>query len=546
MAKDSVNHTDMVIVGAGFAGLYMAYKARELGLDARGFDRASDVGGTWWWNRYPGARCDVESLQYSYSWDKELQQEWDWSERFATQGEILAYANHVADKHDLRRDFTFETGVKAAHWDEAAEVWNITLETGEELTSRFFVLATGCLSAARIPDFPGLEAYKGAVYHTGNWPHEGVDFAGKRVAVIGTGSSGIQVIPEIAKQAEHLTVFQRTPNYSLPARNQPLDGKLTDWWKAHYDELRRHAREETRTGTLYDFAKESALDVDEETREREYRWRWEKGGANFAQAFTDLLTNEAANVTASDFVQARIRDIVHDPETAETLTPKTYPIFTKRVCLDSQYYETYNRPNVSLVDLRKDPIKGLSAEGIETEADAHAFDAIVFATGFDAITGAITSIDIRGRNGLGIKDKWAEGPRAYLGLASAGFPNMFMITGPGSPSVLSNVIVSIEQHVEWISGLIGAMDGAAVAEAQPDAEDAWVAHVNEVASKTLMPRAASWYMGANIPGKPRVFMPYIGVGAYRKICDEIAADGYRGFLFDGVDRTPAQSLDKAG
>ena len=537
----------MVIVGAGFAGLYMMYKARQLGLSARGFDRASNVGGTWWWNRYPGARCDVESLQYSYSWDPELQQEWEWTERFATQSEILAYANHVATRHDLRHDFTFETGVTAAAYDSDARSWDVTLDSGETIKSHYVILATGCLSEARIPEIPGRGNFAGKTYHTGNWPHREVDFTGERVGVIGTGSSGIQVIPEIAKQAARLTVFQRTATFSIPARNQPLDDKLTKWWKAHYDALRHEAREETRTGILYDPATKRALDVDADSREREYRWRWEKGGTNFTQAFTDLLTDEEANATASDFVKARIRDAVHDPDTAEALCPKGYPIFTKRVCLDSQYFETYNRPHVHLVDLRKTPLKRMTADGIETGGAFHTLDAIVFATGFDAITGAITSIDIRGCRGQTIKEKWAEGPRAYLGMASADFPNMFMITGPGSPSVLSNVILSIEQHVEWISEMIGAMEavGAREVEATQEAEDSWVGHVNEVASQTLMPRAASWYMGANIPGKPRVFMPFIGVAAYRKICDDIAADGYRGFRFDGAERLPEAGQDKA-
>ena len=546
MYRKNSDRVDMVVVGAGFAGLYMMYLARKNGLITRGFDRASDVGGTWWWNRYPGARCDVESMQYSFSWDADLQTEWDWSERFASQREILSYVRHVADKHDLRRDFTFDTGVQAAVYDETEKYWRITLDTGEMVQSRFFVLATGCLSAARVPDFPGLSSFSGDTYHTGQWPHESVEFEGKRVAVVGTGSSGIQIIPEIARQAAQLLVFQRTPNFSIPARNKPLDPDVTTWWKSNYAELRRKAREETRTGTLYDFSDKGAMDVDERAREEEYHGRWEKGGANFAQAFTDLLTDEDANKTASDFVKSRIRAAVRDPQTADVLSPKDYPIFTKRVCLDSQYYETFNRPNVTLVDLRKTPLERIEGRGIRTSNDFYECDSIVFATGFDAITGAITAIDIRGRNNRSISTKWAEGPRAYLGLASEGFPNMFMITGPGSPSVLSNVIVSIEQHVEWISALISEMHKRHVDEVEADlsAEDAWVVHVNEVASATLMPRAASWYMGANIPGKPRVFMPYIGVAAYRRKCDRIAADGYSGFRFDGASGLGDRSQDQ--
>lgn len=524
---------DVLIVGAGFSGLYMLHRARSQGLTVQVLEAASDVGGTWWWNRYPGARCDVESMQYSYSWDEDLQQEWDWSERFATQTEILAYLNHVADRHDMRRDIRFETRVKGASYNETGRFWTIEEESGARTTARCLILATGCLSAARIPDLPGRDEFKGEVYHTGDWPHEGVDFSGKRVAVIGTGSSGIQAIPEIAKQAAHLTVFQRTPNFSLPARNQPLDRQYVQGWKNNYPKLRKQAREETGSGTIYDFPTVSAMDIAEEDREAMYRWRWEKGGPNFMHSFNDLVTNEEANKTAADFVRDRIRAMVKNPATADLLCPTEYPIFTKRICVDSHYYETFNRANVKLVSLKKYPLEQIEASGIRTTAGLTEVDAIVYATGFDAITGAITSIDIRGRNGATIPDKWKEGPRAYLGLSCHGFPNLFTITGPGSPSVLSNMVVSIEQHVDFISDLLLAMqkDGIDEVEPEKEAEDDWVAHVNEVASGTLLPKAASWYMGANIPGKPRVFMPYIGVAAYRKKCEEIARNGYRGFTF---------------
>ncbi|MDF2235683.1 NAD(P)/FAD-dependent oxidoreductase [Albimonas sp. CAU 1670] len=524
---------DLLIVGAGFAGLYMLHRARGMGLSARVIEVASDVGGTWWWNRYPGARCDVESMQYSYSWDEDLQQEWTWSERFATQPEILSYIRHVAERHDLKRDITFETRVDAAEWDADAARWRVTLSTGERVGARNLVLATGCLSAARAPDLPGRDSFEGAAYHTGDWPHEGVDFTGKRVAVIGTGSSGIQAIPEIAKQAAHLTVFQRTPNFSVPARNQPLDDNYVHGWKSRYPELRRRAREETRSGTIYDFPERGALEATPEEREREYRWRWEKGGANFMHAFNDLVISEEANATAADFVRDRIREIVKDPQTAEALCPTSYPIFTKRICVDDNYFATYNRPNVTLVNLRETPLEGIEPTGVRTSAGLHEVDAIVYATGFDAITGAITAIDIRGRDGRTIPEKWKEGPRAYLGLMLEGFPNLFAVTGPGSPSVLSNMVVSIEQHVDLISRILeeARARGAATVEADRAAEDAWVAHVNEVAAATLLPRAASWYMGANIPGKPRVFMPYLGVSTYREACEAAVADGWRGFRF---------------
>jgi len=522
---------DLIIVGAGFSGLYLLYRARKLGLSVRVFESATDVGGTWWWNRYPGARCDVESMQYSYSWDEALQQEWSWSERFATQPEILAYVRHVADRHDLRRDITFGRRVNAARYDEAAHRWSVTLDDGSRAVSRLLVLATGCLSAAKMPEIEGRDSFAGEVHHTGDWPHEGVDFTGKTVAVIGTGSSGIQVIPEVAKQAAHLTVFQRTPNFSVPARNQKLSEQYVHGWKADYPALRKRAREETGSGTLYDFPQTSALAVSAEQREQEYRWRWEKGGANFMHSFNDLVLNEEANRTAADFVRARIRETVRNPETAEALCPTDYPIFTKRICVDSGYYATFNRPNVRLVDLRKTPIARIMPDGIETSGGLHRLDTIVYATGFDAMTGAITAIDIRGRAGQTITDKWSEGPRSYLGLAIHGFPNLFTVTGPGSPSVLSNVIVSIEQHVDWITGLISHMQAQGITEVEADlaAEDRWVDHVRDVASRTLLPKAASWYMGANVPGKPRVFMPYIGVAAYRRICTEIAQEQYRGF-----------------
>ena len=533
---------DLAIVGAGFAGLYMLHRARKLGLKARVFEAASDVGGTWWWNRYPGARCDVESMQYSYSWDDELQQNWAWTERFATQPEILAYIDHVADRFDLRRDITFDTRVVRAAYDAQEARWDVALDTGEGVSAKFVILATGCLSAARIPDLPGRDSFQGATYHTGNWPHEGVDLAGKRVAVLGTGSSGIQAIPEIARQAAYLTVLQRTPNFSLPARNQPLDSKYVAGWKASYPELRRKAREETGSGTIYDFPTCSALDLGPEDREAVYRWRWEKGGANFMHSFNDLVINEESNATAADFVRDRIRAVVKDPGTAEALCPYDYPIFTKRICIDSHYFETYNRPNVDLVDLRRTPLVAIEPEGVRTTAGLTEVDVIVYATGFDAMTGAVTAIDIRGRDGRTIPQKWAHGPRAYLGLACEGFPNLFMITGPGSPSVLSNVVVSIEQHVEWISDLLAHMmdEGLDRVEAELTAEDDWMAHVYEVAAATLLPRAASWYMGANIPGKPRVFMPYIGVGKYRAKCDEVARAGYAGLVLGRTSEAQAQ------
>lgn len=531
---------DVVVVGAGFAGLYLLHRLRALGLTTRVFEAGSGVGGTWYWNRYPGARCDVESMQYSYSFSEELQQEWQWSERFSAQPEILAYANHVADRFDLKRDITFDTRVTAATYDEDARRWTVATDTGKQVSARHFVMATGCLSTARMPDFDGLDSFKGETYHTGQWPHEPVDFTGKRVGVIGTGSSAIQAIPVIAEQAAQVTVFQRTPNYSIPSRNGPMTEEYEQSWKHDYAGYREQARQ-TRNGILQNPNDFSALSVPEQERRRIYEERWAAGGVAFMSSFNDLALDKAANDTAAEFVREKIREIVKDAETAELLAPKDYPIGTKRICVDTRYFETYNRDNVTMVDVRNAPIEKITPDGLVTGGRAYEFDAIVFATGFDAMTGTMLAVDIRGRDGLSLRDKWEAGPRTYLGLTAAGFPNMYIITGPGSPSVLSNMIVSIEQHVDWVVDCIDHMraNGLEAIEAEQKAEDDWVDHVNEVASHTLFPRAASWYMGANIPGKPRIFMPYIGgFGVYRDKCNAVVANGYVGFRFEPA---PAQA-----
>jgi cation diffusion facilitator CzcD-associated flavoprotein CzcO len=539
-ASSTKQEFDALIVGAGLAGVYMLYRLRALGLSARVYEAGSSVGGTWFWNRYPGARCDVESLDYSYSFSEELQQEWRWSERYAAQPEILAYINHVVDRFDLRRDIEFNTRVIEAVFDEAIGRWSISTDRGERVSAQFCIMATGCLSAAQIPRFPGLETFEGDKYHTGHWPHEGVDFTERRVAVIGTGSSAIQSIPIIAEQAAHLFVFQRTPNFAVPAHNAPLDPDYERQVKANYVDFRRAARQ-SRLGFVVESREESALAVAEEERQREYEKRWNRGGLGFGSTFADLLSDKAANDTAADFFRAKIRTIVRDPALAETLTPKDYPIGTKRLCVDTNYYATFNRDNVTLVDLRKSPIEAITPHGVQTRAAHCSVDAIVFATGFDAMTGALLNIDIRGRAGRSLRQKWEAGPRTYLGVAVAGFPNLFMITGPGSPSVLSNMIVSIEQHVDWIADCIMYLheNGRESIEVSVEAEDAWVSHVNEIGHMTLYPQANSWYMGANIPGKPRVFMPYIGgVAAYRQKCDEVAAKGYEGFELASIASAP--------
>ncbi len=529
---DRSRRLDVVVVGAGFAGLYALHRLRGLGLSVQVFEAGSGVGGTWFWNRYPGARCDVESLEYSYSFSGELEQDWDWSERYAPQPEILRYINHVADRFDLRRDIQFDTRVTAAVFDETVDRWRVTTDRGDEVSARFCVMATGCLSAATTPDIDGLGAFGGSWYHTGQWPPEGVDFTGQRVGVVGTGSSAIQSIPVIAEQAAHLVVFQRTPNFSLPARNRRLDPETQAEVKASYPALRDRARN-SYAGIAVPSPTDSALDVEPTERQRRYEAAWGEGGLlSMTTTFRDLIMDKAANDTAAEFIRAKIREIVVDPEVARVLTPTDHPFGTKRPCLDTGYFETFNRDNVTLVDLRRSPITEIVPAGIRTTDALHELDSIVFATGFDAMTGPVLRIDIRGRGGQALKAKWAAGPRTYLGIATAGFPNLFLVTGPGSPSVLSNMVVAIEQHVDWIADCITfmAVTGVDTIEANVDAEDAWVDHVNELANATLFPTANSWYMGANVPGKPRVFMPYVGgLPVYRATCDDVAATGYRGF-----------------
>ena len=525
---------DVVVVGAGFSGLYLLYRLRKAGFSTRVFERGGDVGGTWYWNRYPGARCDVESLQYSYSFDEQLQQDWHWPEKFSAQPDILAYANHVADRFNLKKDIEFNVEVKASRFDENLKTWKITTNTGEEINAQYFIMATGCISTTQIPNIKGLSDYVGNTFHTGDWPHEEVDFSGQSIAVIGTGSSGIQSIPVLAKQAKKLTVFQRTPNYSIPSQNEPMTKKYERSWKDVYSERRKEMRYSAH-GSLKDLNDVPALSVDEDQRQELYTKRWAIGGTGFLGSFNDLLTNADANYTAAEYVRQQIKRVVKDKETAEILCPRSYPIGTKRICIDTGYFETYNRENVKLVDISKKPIQRLVADGIIVDDQLYAFDSIIFATGFDAMTGSIFNVDIKGRGGLALKEKWNAGPKTYLGLMSASFPNLFMITGPGSPSVKSNMIMSIEQHVDLVIETLLSMRrrGLSVVEPELEAENKWVDHVQEVANKTLFPQANSWYMGANIPGKPRLFMPYIGgVGAYREICEEIVANNYRGFKFE--------------
>jgi len=523
---------DVVVVGAGFAGLYSLHKLRGLGYSVAVYEAGTGVGGTWYWNRYPGARVDIESREYSYSFSAELEHEWKWTEQYASQPELEAYANHVADRFDLKRDIRFETRVTSAIFDEASGRWTIKTDRGDEIRARYCVMATGCLSIPKDIDLPGIEAFKGEVYRTSLWPKEGVDFAGKRVAIVGTGSSGIQSIPVIAAQAGHVTVFQRTPNFSLPSNNGPINKALVEDWLANREKYRTQQRESAFGAIVTDVNTRSARDVSDEERRAIYEKCWADGGFGIIGTFNDLLTDKWANDTASDFVREKIRGLVKDPQTADKLLPRNHPIVTKRPCVDTGYFETYNRDNVDLVDLKATPIETVTPTGIRAGGKDYEFDMLVLAIGFDAMTGALTSIDIRGRDGALLKDAWANGPRTYLGLMVAGFPNMFIITGPGSPSVLTNMIVSIEQHVEWIADCLdylGERQLGAI-EARPDAQEKWVEEVNAAAEKTLYPLANSWYLGDNVPGKPHVFMPYIGGWkTYRDRCNAIASNDYEGF-----------------
>jgi len=524
---------DAVIIGAGFAGMYMLYRLRKLGLSGRVYERGDGVGGTWYWNRYPGARCDTESMTYSYSFSTDLEQEWNWTERYATQPEILKYANHVADRFDLRRDIQFETSVTAARYDEATQRWKIETNRGDSVSARFCITAAGCLSAATTPDYVGLDDFKGERYHTGSWPHQRVDFTGKRVGIIGTGSSGIQSTIAIAKEAAHLFVFQRTPNYSIPAWNGPLSPDTARSIKENYPRLREDGRY-AQIGIPFVSNGKSAKDVPADEREREYETQWAAGGFNFVMAYPDILTDLESNRTAADFVARKIREKVKDPALADMLIPTDHPLGTKRLCVDTGYYETFNRENVTLVDIRRSPIEAITPHGLRTKDASYDLDAIVFATGFDAITGPLLKIDIRGKGDERLRDKWAEGPRTYLGLSTVGFPNLFMITGPGSPCVLSNMIVSIEQHVDWIARCIEFMSSRHLDTVEPtlEAENHWVQTVHDIGHATLYPLANSWYTGTNITGKVRMFTPYAGgVGTYRRVCDEIVERGYEGFKF---------------
>jgi cyclohexanone monooxygenase len=524
---------DVLVVGAGFGGLAMLHRLRREGFHTHVIEAASGIGGTWFWNRYPGARCDVDSADYSYSFSDELQQEWCWSERYATQPEILRYIDHVADRFDLRRDITLDTRMTEAAWDEAGSRWEVRTEPGDRISARYLIMATGCLSATKRPDLDGIEDFAGEVVHTADWPADGVELAGRRVGIVGTGSSGIQVIPEIADEVAELYVFQRTPNFSVPARHRPLTDAERRAIVTEYPQRRERARLSPTGLAAVVPNPQSALEVTDAERHAHYEKWWDSAGFGFLLSYSDLLTSRAANDTAAEFIRAKIGERVKDPTLAEKLMPHGYPYGTKRPCVDNGYYETFNRPNVRLVDLLSTPLTKATRTSLGTTETEYPLDVVIFATGFDAMTGSLLRPTIRGRGGVSLREHWRAGPLTYLGVTTAGFPNLFIVAGPGSPSLLGNVLVSIEQHVDWISDLLTRVraEGASSVDTSPEAELAWVRHVNDTASAMLYSDADSYYLGAEVPGKPRVFMPYAGgLRRYRRECDEVAAAGYRGLI----------------
>ncbi|USC15015.1 NAD(P)/FAD-dependent oxidoreductase [Rhodococcus sp. 11-3] len=534
-SSTSAIEVDAVVVGAGFAGLYLLWKLRRHGYTAVALDKGEEVGGTWHWNRYPGARCDVDSHDYSFGFDEELEQEWEWSERYPSQPELQAYLSHVADRFDLRRDIRLETNVTEARFDEGEQKWHVRTDKGDEYVSRFCLMAVGCLSVPKDVDVPGLDKFQGPIYRTSEWPGEGVDFTGLRVAAVGTGSSGVQAIPEIAKQAGKLTVLQRTANFVIPARNHKLDPEFVANVKANYRERRRACRTAA-AGCIRDDNPKAAFDVSDEERWAEYEKRWQGGGIAFLGAFADLMVDQRANDSVCDFIRAKIDEIVDDPDVADSLKPFGYPMGAKRPVVGTDWYETFNRDNVEMVDLRKKPLDSFTAHGMHlADGTEYEFDAVVLATGFDAFTGAFTQIDIRGRGGLPLQKAWQEGPKTHLGLGTAGFPNMFIIANVGSPSVLSNMVTAIEQHVEWTVETMDHMreNGLTTIEATEEAQNAWVETVEEIANMTLWPQgeSGSWYRGANVPGKPQIFMPYAGgIVLYEQTWNEVRDADFKGFV----------------
>jgi cyclohexanone monooxygenase len=538
---------DVIIVGTGFAGVYGLHKLRDAGFDAMAVEAGDDVGGCWYWNRYPGLRCDVDSLEYSYAFSEELQQEWRWSERYSPQAEIQSYISFAADRLHLREHIRFSTRIASATFDNDKQIWTLIAENGDQLQARFVVMATGCLSIPNKPNIAGIEQFEGRLIHSVQWPDEKLDLAGKNVAVIGTGSTGIQMIPLLAKEAKHLTVVQRTPAFCVPARNQEWSDARVDYWRNNFRELREMARN-SRAGVLHEYGMLPAAAIREEDWIADLERRWIKGGPNVLYGFNDLLVNEEANNLVADFLRGKIADAVDDPEIAKKLMPYEYPVGTKRVCVGTDYYETYNRDNVSLIDLRSEKLQQIEKDGIRTEDGFYPVDVLILATGYDAMTGALLAIDIKTTAGESLRAEWGKGPQTYLGLGIAGFPNMFVVTGPGSPSVFSNMVLSVEHDIEWITNCLEYLrdQGATMIEADHTAQDAWMTHVDDVARGTLLNRAASWYRGANIEGKPQKFMPYVGgVNTYQQKCRAIAEAGYEGFVISGQEQACEKGREMA-
>ncbi|WP_324742375.1 NAD(P)/FAD-dependent oxidoreductase [Tsuneonella sp. CC-YZS046] len=535
MSNNDERTFDVIIIGTGFAGVYGLYRMREAGFNVLAVEAGDDVGGCWYWNRYPGLRCDVDSLEYAYAFSEELQKEWRWSERYAKQNEIQGYISFAADRLNLRKDIRFNTRVKAATFDNAANRWTLETENGDRLQARYVVMATGCLSVPNKPNIPGIENFGGQLIHSVQWPKEKLDLSDKNVAVIGTGSTGIQMIPLLAQEAKHLTVVQRTPAFCVPARNQEWNDARIEYWRENYRELRDMARN-TRAGVLHEYGLLPAAAVRPEDRKADLERRWLKGGPNVLYGFSDLLRNEETNELVSEFLRGKIAEAVKDPETARKLMPYEYPVGAKRVCVGTDYYETYNRDNVSLIDLRSEKLQQIEKDGIRTEQGFYPVDVLILATGYDAMTGALLAIDIRTTAGKSLREQWSHGPQTYLGLGIAGFPNMFVVTGPGSPSVFSNMVLSVEHDMDWIAECLDYLRerGFPAIEADAEAQEAWMDHVDQLARGTLVNKAASWYRGANVEGKPQKFMPYLGgVNTYQAKCRDVADQGYEGFLIGG-------------
>jgi cyclohexanone monooxygenase len=530
----SIEEYDVVIIGAGVSGMYAIHHFREMGLSVRAYDGASDIGGTWWYNRYPGARVDGPgSPFYCYTFSEELMQEWDWEETQSEQSAVLDYLEHVADRFDLRRDIQFETWVQDARYDEATQRWTVETSTGVRASAQFLICAVGALSTANMPDIPGINDFAGETYHTAHWPHEPVSFEGKRVAVIGTGSSGIQAIPEIAKEAAHVTVLQRTPQFAFPAGNRPLTpddmAEARENWEAVKAKMLAHPG-----GFPFDSHTRSALEATPEEREALYEKLWQRGSFKFfLDSYNDIAISEEANKSMADFVRGKIREIVKDPEIAEKLMPDHF-VMTKRPILENGYFETYNRDNVTLVDLREDPIERFTPTSVITESGEHPIDMLVLATGFDAISGTMLRLNPKGRGGMSLRERWSDRFHNYLGLTIGGFPNLFMIHGPGSPGVFYNMPLGAERQIGWIGDCMRHLrdQGLGALEPSAESEDAWSDEVAGIANFTLFPRTDSWWTGANIPGKPRYFSAYLGGALYYQRLADVAAKGYDGFVFE--------------